>query len=97
MIPCAVESFQWTMRNRRACCVVYGEPISFQGVAANGRAYKQAAEQVRVEILRLWRQAAGAVAAGFPLELADGTRRQTWPRARDFYPAPTPRRISGLA
>ena len=97
VIPCAVESFQWSLRNRRACCVVYGEPISFQGIEANGRAYKQAAEEIRLEILRLWRQAAEAVAAGFPLELADGTRRETWPRARDFHIAPTPRRVSGLA
>jgi 1-acyl-sn-glycerol-3-phosphate acyltransferase len=96
VIPCAVESFRWSIRNRRACCVVYGEPISFQGIDSNGRAYKRAAEQIRLEILRLWRQAADAVAAGFPLELPDGTRRETWPRARDFHPAPTPRRISGL-
>jgi 1-acyl-sn-glycerol-3-phosphate acyltransferase len=97
VIPCAVESFQWSLRNRRACCVVYGEPISFQGVEANGRAYKRAAEEIRLEIVRLWRQAAEAVAAGFPLELADGTRRETWPRARDFHTTPTPRRVSGLA
>ena len=97
VIPCAVESFQWSMRNRRACCVVYGDPISFEGVEANGRAYKQAAETIRLEILRLWRQAADAADAGFPLELPDGARRETWPRARDFHTAPTPRRISGLA
>ena len=35
--------------------------------------------------------------AGFPLELPDGTRRETWPRVRDFHTAPTPRRVSGLA
>jgi 1-acyl-sn-glycerol-3-phosphate acyltransferase len=97
VIPCAVESFQWSLRNRRACCVVYGEPISFHGVEANGRAYKDAAEQVRLEVLQLWRQAAEAVAAGFPLVLSDGTGRETWPRAHDFHPALTPRRISGLA
>ena len=71
--------------------------MTFPGIEANGRGYKQAAEQVRIEILRLWRQAAEAVAAGFPPELPDGTKRETWPRARDFHAAPTPRRVSGLA
>jgi 1-acyl-sn-glycerol-3-phosphate acyltransferase len=98
LIPCAVESFGWARRNRRACCVVYGEPISFDGIPANGRGYKQAAEIAQREIVRLWRQAAHAVAAGFPPELPDGTRRESWPRARQFRRVrPAPRRISGLA
>jgi 1-acyl-sn-glycerol-3-phosphate acyltransferase len=97
VIPCAVESFRWSRNNRRACCVIYGEPMAFPGLEANGRGYKAASEQIRLEILRLWRQAAQAVAAGFPLELPDGTRRETWPRVRNFHPAPTPRRVSGLA
>lgn len=97
VIPCAVESFQWSRRNLRACCVVYGEPIGFHEFEANGRGYKAASEKLQHEILRLWRQAAEAVTAGFPPELPDGTRRETWPRARHFHVAPTPRRISGLA
>jgi 1-acyl-sn-glycerol-3-phosphate acyltransferase len=97
IIPCGVESFGWSLRNRRPCCVVYGEPMRFPGLEANGRGYKQAAEEMRLEIVRLWRQAGEAVAAGFPPELPDGARRETWPRVRDFHVAPTPRRISGLA
>jgi len=97
IIPCGVESFGWSRRNRRACCVVYGEPMTFPGIEANGRGYKQASELVRREIVKLWRQAGEAVKAGFPLELPDGTRRETWPRVRDFHTAPTPRRVSGLA
>ncbi len=49
--------------------------MSFEGVARNGSGYKEAAEILRVEILRLWRQAAEAVAAGFPPKLSDGTLR----------------------
>ena len=64
---------------------------------ANGRGYKQASELIRKEIVRLWRQAAEAVEAGFPPTLPDGTPRETWPRVRDFHTAPTPRRVSGLA
>ena len=96
VVPCAVESFGWSRKNRRACCVVYGEPMDFSGIEANGRGYKEASELLRVEILRLWRQAAEAVAAGFPPELPDGARREDWPRAHEFRRTPTPRRISGL-
>jgi len=97
LVPSGVESFGWSRRNRRACCVVYGEPISFDGIPANGRGYKRAAEIAGREIVRLWRQAAQAVAAGFPPELTDGTRRESWPRAWQFRRArPAPRRVSGL-
>ena len=71
--------------------------MTFPGIEANGRGYKEASELVRREIVKLWRQAGEAVKAGFPLELPDGTRRETWPRVRDFHTAPTPRRVSGLA
>ena len=43
------------------------------------------------------RQAAEAVQDGFPETLPDGTKRFSWPRAREFHAAQTPRRISGLA
>jgi 1-acyl-sn-glycerol-3-phosphate acyltransferase len=97
LIPVGVETFGWSRRNRRACCVVWGEPMSFEGIAANGQGYKQAADIVRLQILRLWRQAAEAVAAGFPPLLADGTQRFSWPRAHAFHRQETPRRVSGIA
>jgi 1-acyl-sn-glycerol-3-phosphate acyltransferase len=97
VIPCGLESFGWTRTNRRPCCVVWGEPMRFDGIACNGQGYKQAAEILRLELLRLWRQAAGAVAAGFPPKLHDGTLRYTRPRARQFHRAHTRRRVSGLA
>ncbi len=96
VIPAGVESFGWTPRNRRPCCIVWGEPILFDGSRPNGNGYKDAAEVVRLEILSLWRQAAEAVAAGFPRELPDGTPRSSWPRARQFHRARTARRVSGL-
>jgi 1-acyl-sn-glycerol-3-phosphate acyltransferase len=97
VIPCGLESFGWTRTNRRPCCVVWGEPMRFDGIACNGQGYKQAAEILRLELLRLWRQAAGAVVAGFPPKLHDGTLRYTRPRARQFHRTHTPRRVSGLA
>jgi 1-acyl-sn-glycerol-3-phosphate acyltransferase len=96
IIPCAVESFGWTRHNRRACAVVFGAPRTFDG-AANGRQVKEASELLRVDILRLWRQAAEAVRAGFPPALDDGTRRFSWPRRREFHKAAAPRRVSGLS
>jgi 1-acyl-sn-glycerol-3-phosphate acyltransferase len=96
VIPCGVESFGWSLKNRRACCVVYGEPMALHGIPATGAGQRQAAELLRAEILRLWRQAAEAVAAGFPEALPDGTSRHRWPRFWEFRAAPTPRRISGL-
>jgi 1-acyl-sn-glycerol-3-phosphate acyltransferase len=96
VIPCGVESFGWSLKNRRACCVVYGEPMALDGIPATGAGQRQAAELLRTEILRLWRQAAEAVASGFPEALPDGTLRHRWPRFWEFHAAPTPRRISGL-
>jgi 1-acyl-sn-glycerol-3-phosphate acyltransferase len=75
VVPCGVESFGWSPRNRRACCVVFGEPMLFEGVPAGGRGYKEAARLLQAELERLWRLAAEAVAAGFPSELRDGTPR----------------------
>jgi 1-acyl-sn-glycerol-3-phosphate acyltransferase len=59
VIPCGLESFGWTGTNRRPCCVVWGEPMRFDGIACNGQGYKQAAEILRLELLHRWRQAAG--------------------------------------
>ena len=41
----------------------------------NRRGYSQATEIVGAEIVRLWRQAAEAAAAGLPAELPDGAKR----------------------
>jgi 1-acyl-sn-glycerol-3-phosphate acyltransferase len=97
LIPVGIETFGWSRRNRRPCCVVYGQAMDLTGIAPNGRGYKEATELLRLEILRLWRQAAEAIAKGFPSRLTDGTPRCTWPRARDFHPQATPRRVSGYA
>jgi 1-acyl-sn-glycerol-3-phosphate acyltransferase len=90
IVPCGVYSFGWSLRNRMSCAVVWGEPIDLSGLPRAGRGYKQAGEIVGDEILRLWRQAGEAAAAGFPQELPDGTPRigpAYWP----LSPATTPR------
>ena len=52
---------------------------------------------VSAEILRLWRQAAEAAGAGFPLELPDGTKRGEWVRPGQEVRSGTRPRVSGLA
>jgi 1-acyl-sn-glycerol-3-phosphate acyltransferase len=75
VIPCGVDTFGWSPRNRRRCAIVWGEPIAVDDLPRNRKGYAEAAERVGAEIVRLWRQAAEAAAAGLPPELPDGTRR----------------------
>jgi 1-acyl-sn-glycerol-3-phosphate acyltransferase len=75
VLPCGVESFGWSINNRRPCCVVFGEPLSLEGIPANGHGFRQGTEVIHREVLRLWRMAAEAVAAGFPPALPDGAPR----------------------
>ena len=75
LVPCGLDTFQWSLSNRRKCAVVWGHPIDLSGLPRNGRGYKEGTAVVGEEILRLWRLAAEAVAAGFPAGLPDGARR----------------------
>ena len=79
LVPCAVDTFGWSPRNRRLCAVVWGEPIDVSDLPRNRVGYVRAAELVGSEIVRLWRQAAEACAAGLPAELPDGTKRHSRP------------------
>ena len=72
-------------RNRRMCAVVWGEPMSVDDLPRNRKGYAEAGERVGAEIVRLWRLAVEASAAGLPPELPDGARRSginPQPRAR---------------
>jgi uncharacterized membrane protein len=75
VIPCGLDTFGWSPRNRRLCAVVWGEPMRVDDLPRNRRGYAEAGERVGEEIVRLWRLAAEACAAGLPPELADGARR----------------------
>jgi 1-acyl-sn-glycerol-3-phosphate acyltransferase len=75
VVPCGLYSFGWSLKRRRPCALVWGEPIDLAGYARSGRGYREAAEVVGEEITRLWRTAADAVAAGFPPALPDGSKR----------------------
>jgi 1-acyl-sn-glycerol-3-phosphate acyltransferase len=75
VIPLGLDTFQWSLRNRRACAIVWGEPMQVDDLPRNRKGYAEAGERVGAEIVRLWRQAVAASDAGLPPELPDGTRR----------------------
>jgi len=75
VIPCGIDTFGWSPRNRRKCAVVWGEPMRVDDLPRNRKGYAEATERVGAEIVRLWRLAAEASAAGLPSELPDGARR----------------------
>ena len=76
LLPAGLETFGWRLANRRRCAVVFGEPLDLTGISRNGRGYRRASALVAVDILRLWRQAGEALAAGLPRQLPDGSRRR---------------------
>src|SRR5947208_13735535 len=75
IVPVGVDTFGWTVRNRRRGAVVWGEAISLDDVPRTGKGYREGAAILEVELTRLWRLAAEAVAAGLPDRLPDGTER----------------------
>jgi 1-acyl-sn-glycerol-3-phosphate acyltransferase len=75
VVPLGLDTFGWSPRNRRRSAVVWGEPIDLGDLPRNRKGYAEAAERVGAEIVRLWRLAAEASAAGLPEQLPDGARR----------------------
>lgn len=66
VLPCGLESFGWSVRNRRPCALVFGEPFPLDDIPRNGRGYKEGSERIQHELVRLWRQACEVVELGFP-------------------------------
>ena len=90
VIPCGLDTFGWSPANRRLCAVVWGEPIDLSDLSRNRRGYAEAAKIVGAEMVRLWRQAAEAAAAGLPPDLSDGAKRHgPFTRASDSRAGPT--------
>jgi 1-acyl-sn-glycerol-3-phosphate acyltransferase len=86
VVPCGLDTFQWSLRNPRTCAVVWGEPIDLSGLPKSGRGYKEGQAIVDEAILGLWRQAAQAVADGLPETLPDGAvGHRRVPNGMTFY------------
>ena len=75
VIPLGLDTFRWSLRNRRKCAVVWGDPLRVDDLPRNRKGYAEAGERVGEEIVRLWREAVAACEAGLPPELPDGARR----------------------
>jgi 1-acyl-sn-glycerol-3-phosphate acyltransferase len=55
ILPVAVHGSQtWQPGNFHPVSLVWGEPMTFAGVAKGGRGYREASELVQAEIRRLW-------------------------------------------
>ncbi|HSC51389.1 MAG TPA: lysophospholipid acyltransferase family protein [Gaiellaceae bacterium] len=79
VIPLGLDTFRWSLRNRRPCAIVWGEPLRLDDLPRNRKGYAEAAERVGEEIVRLWRQAVAACEAGLPPEVDGSPRRGTNP------------------
>lgn len=75
IVPLGLDTFGWSPTNRRRCALVVGEPIDVSELPRNRTGYDEAAKLVESELVRLWRLAAEAAAAGLPPMLPDGTKR----------------------
>jgi hypothetical protein len=83
VVPCGIDSFGWSFRNRKPYAVVFGEPVDLSGLPRRGEGYKQGAVMLQEEVTRMWRQALQAVKDSFPDALPDGTKRTRVLRAGD--------------
>ena len=75
VVPLGLDTFGWSPTNRRKCALVFGEPLDLSHLPRNRPGYAEAGELVRTEMVRLWRLAVEASAAGLPPQLPDGTAR----------------------
>ena len=80
IVPLGLETFGWSFGHPRRCAAVWGEPIRLDEFPRTRTGRAEATDRVKTEIVRLWRLAGEAVAAGFPQELSDGTVRSRLPK-----------------
>ncbi len=87
LVPCGVDTFGWNLKNRRRCAAVWGDPVTLD-FPRTGKGYKEGTAVVEQLVTGLWRQAAQAVADGFPETLEDGLTRAgpVPPRETYIYP-----------
>jgi len=87
VVPCGIDTFGWSPKNRRRSCIVWGEPIRLD-FPRNGKGYKEGTAVVQEHVTALWRLAVQAVADGFPERLPNGLRRSGIVKARQAITAP---------
>jgi 1-acyl-sn-glycerol-3-phosphate acyltransferase len=87
LVPCGIDTFGWSVKNRRTSALVWGEPIRLD-FPRNGKGYKEGTVVVQEHVTALWRMAAQAAADGFPETLPNGLRRSGKIKARDTITLP---------
>lgn len=75
IVPCGIDTFGWSVKNRRTCCLVWGEPLRLD-LPRTGRGYKEGTRILQGIVTGLWELATQAAADGFPAVLANGLRRE---------------------
>jgi len=56
VVPAAIYgSFEWRPWNHHPVSVVWGTPMTFEGIARSGKGYREASLLIQEEIHRLWR------------------------------------------
>ena len=67
VVPAAIYgSFEWRPWNHRPVSIVWGEPMTFEGIGRSGRGYREVSLLIQQEIHRLWRWLAGIHEQGRP-------------------------------
>jgi 1-acyl-sn-glycerol-3-phosphate acyltransferase len=67
VVAAAIEGSQrWKIGNRHPLSIVWGEPITFEGLPRSGKGYREASAVIQAEIYRLWRWLVEHAEAGDP-------------------------------
>jgi hypothetical protein len=75
VVPCGLDTFGWSARNRRPSVAVFGDPIRLDRLPSGREGTREGLEIVGDEVLRLWALAREARALGLPAALPTGERR----------------------
>jgi 1-acyl-sn-glycerol-3-phosphate acyltransferase len=68
IIPAAIHgSHEWRPGNWKPISIVWGEPMTFEGLPKNAKGYREASQQVEQELHRLWRWLVEVHEAGRPV------------------------------
>jgi hypothetical protein len=78
VVPCGVDTFGWSKRRRRACAVVFGEPVSLAGLPGGREGVELGTRQIAAAVEAARLAAAAATASGRPVALPDGARGRGW-------------------
>jgi 1-acyl-sn-glycerol-3-phosphate acyltransferase len=78
VVPCGLDTFGWSRRNRRPCVLVFGEPLVLDGLPAGREGIELATERIAAAVEKTRLTAVSAAESGRPARLADGSRRSGW-------------------